>query len=166
MNHHFNAATRKTGWHSAASERDSSMRRLSQSASCFFIFCRKIASNAVRRENVLKTIQTFLLQSFTAVISDARLTGHWSASRTVPFSLSVQDFARFPFFFLLLRRGSDTFYLRVNTKKQQIFFKTYCFLALSQKSLPIFYARTGCDFQASYSTSRFQKIADTHTPIA
>lgn len=157
MNHHFNAATRKTGWHSAASERDSSMRRLSQSASCFFIFCRKIASNAVRRENVLKTIQTFLLQSFTAVISDARLTGHWSASRTVPFSLSVQDFARFPFFFLLLRRGSDTFYLRVNTKKQQIFFKTYCFLALSRKSLPIFMRGRAATFSQVIQRPGFKK---------
>ena len=104
MNHHFNAVTRKTGRHSAASERDSSMRLLSQNATYFFVFCRKFASNAVRCENVLKTIQTFLLQSFTAVISDARLTGHWSASRTVPFSLSVQDFARFPFLFLHFRR--------------------------------------------------------------
>ena len=94
----------KTGRHSAASERDSSMRLLSQNATYFFVFCRKFASNAVRCENVLKTIQTFLLQLFTAVISDARLTGHWSASRTVPFSLSVQDFARFPFLFLHFRR--------------------------------------------------------------
>lgn len=43
-------------------------------------FCRKIGSNAIDYGTVLKTIQTFLLQPFTAAISDARLSGYWSAS--------------------------------------------------------------------------------------
>ena len=137
MNHHFNATTRKTGRHSAASERDSSMRLLSQNATYFFDFCRKFASNAVRCENVLKTIQTFLLQPFTAVISDARLTGHWSASRTVPFSLSVQDFARFPFLFLHFRRWADAVFLRWIQKSSKSFSRLTAFCRYRERAVQL-----------------------------
>lgn len=55
---------------------------------------------------------------------------------------------------------------KMDTKKAANLFQDLLLFGAIAKEPSNFYARTGCDFQSSYSTSRFQKIADTHTPIA
>lgn len=55
---------------------------------------------------------------------------------------------------------------KMDTKKAAILFQDLLLFGAIAKEPFNYYARIDLYFQPSYATSRFQKIADTHTPIA
>lgn len=75
-------------------------------------------------------------------------------------------FRKVSIFIPALQAMSRCGFPKMDTKKAANLFQDLLLFGAIAKEPSNFYARTGCDFQSSYSTSRFQKIADTHTPIA